>query len=160
MIEANCSYRIRMCRKDFEWFAFGSGSTFVIIVGKEQRYLLQYPKFELFHHTPQIREGSSVDCSSHRKQNSCGRWESSLHYAEWAKLQSFRFSLTRILTSSILQILTVLSSEADAIYSPSLAHAISDIPSVWPCSVSMNSPVTPSQSLINLSAPFLHWCSG
>ena len=70
-----------------------------------------------------------------------------------------KISFQWMLTSSILQILIVLSSDADAIYSPSLAQAISDIPSVWPSNVSSISPVMPSQSLMTLSEPVLHYLS-
>lgn len=47
----------------------------------------------------------------------------------------------------------VLSSEADARYSPSPDQAMSDMPSLWPVKVRMISPEYASHNFTSLSAP-------
>ena len=63
----------------------------------------------------------------------------------------------KVPTVSILHILIVLSSDADARNSQSLDQAMSEIPSVWPTKVSRSSPFSQSHIFTSLSAANLHW---
>ena len=78
-----------------------------------------------------------------------------LHFLRLQSASDAHWVLHLALTSATLHILTVLSSDALAMYWPSLDHAMSEMPSSWPFKVCTISPISGSHILIVLSAACL-----
>ena len=123
-------------------------------------YLLQRPKHGQFHQILRRQEGLSSDYSSNKRQNWYGQEGFSPHHAIVRLSRGGQFRKKHQLTNSMLHNLIVLSSDADARYSPSLVQAISETPSVCPLNVWMNWPVFPSHNFMTPSAPSLEIYSG